>query len=62
MKAKLRWLVAWILYGMGHVVSIPMNSRLATILYPIYNWLMVTSGKVQGYNGEGPWGPYPPKQ
>lgn len=51
----MRALAAWTFYLAGDVVSRIMNKvELRGRLYDIYNWLMVTSTKIQG-QGNGPW-------
>ncbi len=56
-----RWMAAWTLYWIGDAVSRPMNSRLAFVLYPIYNHLMWWSTTVQGPGDFGPWKHVPPE-
>ena len=53
----IRIIGAWLLYGMGHVISRPMVrfDRMAWI-YPVYNRLMLASVAVQGDDPRGPWG------
>lgn len=56
--------LSWLLYGLGHVLSMAMTRWDWSWLYPHYNRLMKLSSKVQG-EGKGPWGPKalrPPKQ
>ena len=50
----MRWLVSWSLYWLGDAVSRPMEAFDWGWLYPVYNWLMLRSGDVQG-EGPGPW-------
>lgn len=51
------WLISWILYWIGHLVSIPMNkAEVFGHLYPLYNRLMIWSFDVQRWAGnETPW-------
>lgn len=53
----LAWPVCWALYWAGHVISKPMHWMDLAGLYPIYNWLMITSYDVQEWGGDdfGPW-------
>lgn len=49
------WL-AWMLYGMGHVVSRFLRWDACEWLYPAYNTLMLASLRVQRRFGlSGPW-------
>jgi hypothetical protein len=51
-----RWLIAWMLYGLGDSVSRLMNSaEILGHLYPVYNRLMGWSVIVQGPSANGPW-------
>ena len=51
----MRWLLAWAFYWVGHWVSCTFHwAEWLGHLYPVYNWLMLTSTRIQG-NGDGPW-------
>lgn len=56
MKITIKFLISWVLFIIGHLVSIFMDyypfDRLHP--YPVYNWLMSKSIKFQG-EGKGPW-------
>lgn len=49
----MRWLLSWILFGMGDLVSRPML-RWGWPVYCIYNRLMIWASNIQG-DGPGPW-------
>lgn len=62
MKKIIGWLLSWTLYYMGDAVSKVLNTnvvgnseRLASIVYPVYNWLMHRSDAIQNWGGAGPW-------
>ncbi len=50
--------LSWMFYYLGDGVSRIMNlaDRLG-VLYPLYNWLMMKSVKLQGDDPNGPWEP-----
>lgn len=50
----MRRAMSWILYAMGDAVSRLLAFDLFAFVYPLYNWLMLKSAKVQG-DGDGPW-------
>lgn len=51
------WIVSWLLYWAGNFMSLVMNIPRMHWLYPVYNWLMVTSLRVQDATKceLGPW-------
>lgn len=51
----IRGLVAYTLYGVGHLVSLAMHMKYGYWLYPLYNYLMCTSYDIQGLSTKGPW-------
>lgn len=52
----MRWLAAWVFYGLGDAVSRLMNvADVFGYLYPIYNRLMGWSVIIQGPSANGPW-------
>lgn len=56
MKKAIAWLVAWILFWLGHLVSLLMHqSNWLALLYIVYNKLMTLSSNVQDWGGAGPW-------
>lgn len=57
MPGGLRLAASWLLYGVGHAVSIPMLRWDLAFLYPLYNSAMVASDAIQGDLKPGPWGP-----
>lgn len=57
MPRRLRLAASWLLYGFGHLVSIPMLCWDLAFLYPLYNASMIASGDIQGDLEQGPWGP-----
>lgn len=58
------WALAWLLYGMGHCVSLVMHRWDAMgRLYPVYNKLMGASSDIQDRFGlSGPWEKWPDGQ
>ena len=56
MRKILGYTLTWILYGLGDLVSKPMNWFDWGWLYPTYNWLMLRSYDVQQWAGNNiPW-------
>lgn len=53
----LRSTASWSLYGLGHLVSIPMLRWDLAFLYSLYRALMLASADIQGDSKQGPWGP-----
>jgi hypothetical protein len=50
------WVISWILYLLGDLISRPMNRFDWAWLYPAYNRLMVWSMIVQQYaDNKTPW-------
>ena len=47
---------SWSLYGVGHLVSIPMLRWDLAVLYPLSRAVMLAVGDIQGESGPGPWG------
>jgi len=47
--------MSYILFYLGHIVSIPLNKFDWDWLYPTYKWLMLKSLTIQKKNGKGPW-------
>lgn len=48
--------LCWLLFGLGHLVSLTLNWPGFHRLYPVYNWLMCKSHAVQErYGFKGPW-------
>lgn len=59
MKLIVAWPASWLLYLLGDLLSYPMSYfTYGHIVYPLYNWLMVTSGTIQDWGAptSGPWG------
>jgi hypothetical protein len=55
MKKVLGWMISWLLYAAGDLVSRCMNTGFTGWLYPVYNKLMIASVKVQDWSGaKGP--------
>jgi len=50
MKRLIRWFVAWLLYAVGHTISI-----VVAALCRVEGWMLATSHHVQGPSGCGPW-------
>ena len=50
--------MSYILYYIGHLISIPMNRFDLGWLYRYYNWCMLRSVEYQEKSGKGPWGPW----
>jgi hypothetical protein len=50
---------AWVLYGIGHVISKLLYIDVDWVgetVYPVYNWFMLKSDIVQMWGGaSGPW-------
>ena len=57
MPRALRSTASWSLYGVGHLVSMPMARWDFAFLYSLYRDLMVASADIQGESSQGPWGP-----
>ena len=57
MHRAFRSTASWSLYGLGHVVSIPMLRWDLAFLYSLYRALMLASAHIQGESEQGPWGP-----
>lgn len=57
MRKIIGYTLTWTLYGLGDLVSKPMNwFDCMAWLYPAYNWLMLRSYDVQQWAGNsGPW-------
>lgn len=55
MHCALRSAASWSLYGVGHLVSLPMLRWDLAVLYPLYNALMLASVDIQGDFEQGPW-------
>ena len=57
MKKLVGWLLSWLFFWLGDLVSRPMNwLECMWWLYPVYNRLMVWSYDVQKWGGDcGPW-------
>jgi hypothetical protein len=57
MKKLIGYILSWVLYCLGDLVSRPMNwFEWAWWLYPVYNRLMICSYDVQEWGGNfGPW-------
>ena len=56
MKKAIAYILSWILYGLGDLVSRPMQWFDWNWLYPLYNWLMLNSLAVQDWAGnQKPW-------
>lgn len=53
----MRCALAWIFYWLGDGVSrvMALRDKLGGPLYPLYNWLMTTSSRIQGKTDHGPW-------
>ena len=57
MKRAIGWLLSWLLYYLGDIVSRTITNRQAW-LYPLYNWLMWKSTRSQDWGGgAGAWLP-----
>lgn len=54
MRKPLGYILSWVLYGLGHIVSRPMLWWDWPV-YPVFNWLMLRSSDVQDWAGAGPW-------
>jgi hypothetical protein len=62
MKQLVACVVSEVLYCLGDWASRPMLSRDWAWLYPVYNWLMDSSHRVQIWAGNNsPWQPYTTK-
>lgn len=57
MPRALRSTASWTLYGLGHLVSIPMLRWDLAFLYSLYRALIIASVDIQGDFEQGPWGP-----
>lgn len=57
MRKVVGYVVSWILFWLGDIVSRPMNwVECMWWLYPAYNKLMLWSSSVQDWSGaNGPW-------
>lgn len=56
MRKAIGWVLSWILYWLGDLVSKPMEWFDFWWLYPVYNRLMTWSLQVQDWCGNtGPW-------
>ena len=53
LRAWIGWTLSWVLFWPGHCTSYLMwwFDFAAPVLYPIYNWFMITSGNVQDWGG-----------
>ncbi len=53
LRAWVGWTLSWVLFWPGHWTSYLMwwFDFAAPVLYPIYNWFMITSGNVQDWGG-----------
>lgn len=57
MKKIIGYLVSWLLYWLGDLISYPMNYFDWSWLYPLYNRLMLSSCSIQRWAGNiTPWG------
>ncbi len=55
-KKFIGYVVSWLLYGLGDLVSKPMHYIDLWWLYPVYNRLMIWSYDIQDWAGaNGPW-------
>ena len=57
MRKILGYILSWILYGLGDLISKPMSRwDCMAWLYTPYNWLMLKSYAIQNWAGNsGPW-------
>jgi len=56
MKRKLSIVIAWALYSVGHLLSIPMERLKMSFLWKTYTHIMRASYKIQIWGGaEEPW-------
>jgi hypothetical protein len=56
MKKILGYILGWILYGLGDLISRPMQWFDWVWIYPIYNRLMLWSNDIQDWAGNTtPW-------
>jgi len=56
MKKFTAYILSWILYGLGDIISRPMQWFDWAWLYPAYNRLMLSSHGIQKWAGNrGPW-------
>lgn len=51
----MRWILTWLIFWIGHGISLiaGLHPELGR-LYPVYNWFLIRSLKIQG-EGDGPW-------
>jgi hypothetical protein len=56
MKKLVAYILSWSLFWLGDVVSRVMRFDSMWWLYPVYNWLMLWSMRVQDWAGNAtPW-------
>jgi hypothetical protein len=56
MKKRISIFIAWILYCIGDLISIPMESLKMSFLWKPYTYIMRASYKIQIWGGaEEPW-------
>ena len=56
MKKFVAYILSWTLYGLGDIVSRPMQWFDWSWLYPVYNRLMLASIRIQHWAGnKTPW-------
>lgn len=55
LKRKAKVALSHLLYLVGDGISVLMRWGILSFLYPLYNWCMLTSAKLQGPSGDGPW-------
>ena len=55
-KKSFAYIISWILFWMGDLISYPMCLKYMSWLYPVYNCLMTYSSIVQDWAGNStPW-------
>ena len=56
MKKFTAYILSWLLFWLGELISYPMNYFDWYWIYPVYNKLMLTSGNIQNWAGNiTPW-------
>jgi hypothetical protein len=56
MRKFIGYVISWVLFWIGDLVSKPMHYLDWWWLYPVYNRLMISSADVQDWsNANGPW-------
>ena len=59
MKKIVGRIASEVLWYLGHWIHFPMHWFEWAWIYPVYNWLMTASHKVQQWSGNKlPWTPY----